>query len=316
MNACDINQMLKNLSVEHKDILPVLVTDMEQKYNININLHDVVGVGSTDPILDKLFMSYQYHNNSFCNYVKKYKRSFSLCIGNKERLCNHCCNNSTPFFGTCYMGVDEFVYPISCDGKLIAIICIGQFCLDREKSKQKLKENAELSGFEYAEASKYFDSIIKNLDIDLTNMSKDIKLFSELIVLTFKNALNNNDYSGNVKFHQTINYHKDNFIINNTVNFINENYNRDLSLRLMASNSFCNHTYLSFLFKEKMKICITDYINNIRIEKSKELLNITSKSITEISSMVGFNDSGYFTRVFKNVTDVTPKEYRERKSQK
>jgi YesN/AraC family two-component response regulator len=107
--------------------------------------------------------------------------------------------------------------------------------------------------------------------------------------------------------------HKNNFIVSTTTYFIRENYEKPLALKLLASNSYCNPTYLSHIFKEKMHISITEYINNIRIQHAKELIDLTSKSITEISIRVGFNDLGYFGRVFKNIIGLSPKEYREKK---
>lgn len=81
---------------------------------------------------------------------------------------------------------------------------------------------------------------------------------------------------------------------------------------MLASNSFCNASYLSCLFKKKTGVNISRYVNQVRVEAAKELLDTTTKCITEICFEVGFNDSNYFAKVFKQITAMTPKEYRNR----
>ena len=55
-----------------------------------------------------------------------------------------------------------------------------------------------------------------------------------------------------------------------------------------------------------------DYLNQIRIAKSKALLKCDGLRITDISIAVGFMDQSYFTKVFKRVTGVTPNKYRDK----
>ena len=54
-----------------------------------------------------------------------------------------------------------------------------------------------------------------------------------------------------------------------------------------------------------------NYLNKIRIEQSKLLLKNTDSSIVEIAMEVGFEDQSYFSKVFKNLTKMTPKQYRQ-----
>jgi AraC-like DNA-binding protein/ligand-binding sensor protein len=307
---------LLKTSFSSEKVLDTFIINLSTRYDVNINLHDVVGVGSISPPLEGVFLRYQYHNNIFCNYIKKNNQCFQLCVENKEKLCAHCRKASIPYYGSCYMGIEEFVYPVVSDGRLIAIICAGQFSDNKELVKGIIRDKAKLYDFDYAYSIEAFDMAVKDIRFDVRELIGDISLLAQLIELTFRDSLRGNSIVRNVDLSQTLNAHQNNFIINNTKKFINENYDKELTLKLLASNSYCNYTYLSYLFKDKMNLGVIDYINNIRIQKSKELLDITSKSITEISLKVGFNDSSYFTRVFKSITGLSPKEYRERSTQK
>ena len=64
-----------------------------------------------------------------------------------------------------------------------------------------------------------------------------------------------------------------------------------------------------------MGIGMVDYVNRIRIEKAKELLRNTGKTIQEISDVIGFVDQKYFSRQFKKETSLSPTEYRMQNSQ-
>lgn len=63
-------------------------------------------------------------------------------------------------------------------------------------------------------------------------------------------------------------------------------------------------------FKNAHKVSVINFIQNTRIERAKEALEMTNMSIEKISDMVGYRDSSYFRRLFKVKTGMTPKQYR------
>lgn len=106
-------------------------------------------------------------------------------------------------------------------------------------------------------------------------------------------------------------------IIYKAMNYIRENYDRDISLDEVASEVGLNPSYFSKLFKEEMNITYTDYLNRVRIESGKRLLN-KDLSLVNIAQTVGFNDQSYFSKVFKKIEGVSPGKWRNgiRKHQK
>ena len=67
---------------------------------------------------------------------------------------------------------------------------------------------------------------------------------------------------------------------------------------------------MSTLFKERTGQKFVDYLNQIRVEKSKELLKNTDKKMYQIAKAVGYDNVKYFFRVFKKYEKITPEEYR------
>lgn len=92
--------------------------------------------------------------------------------------------------------------------------------------------------------------------------------------------------------------------------FIDDNYNKSLSLDIIAKELSISKYYLSHYFKKKTGFTIIEFINNKRILEAQKLLTSSNYSITEVAYQVGFNNSTHFGRVFKELTSIPPSEYR------
>jgi AraC-like DNA-binding protein len=92
--------------------------------------------------------------------------------------------------------------------------------------------------------------------------------------------------------------------------WIRVNYMNDISLEDIAENFSYNKDYLSRFFKEKTGVSILEYINLMRISKSKEILYQSDKTIKEIAYTLGFKDEKYFMKLFKKFEHITPTEFR------
>ena len=104
-------------------------------------------------------------------------------------------------------------------------------------------------------------------------------------------------------------------IIQGMKEYARKNYHLDISIRMLAEKVFfMNAAYLSHLFTEKTGISYSAYIRRLRVEKAREFLGKDTYSITDIASMVGYNDTSQFIRIFKQEIGMTPKKYRCQKT--
>lgn len=87
-------------------------------------------------------------------------------------------------------------------------------------------------------------------------------------------------------------------------------YSEDLNQKSVAQRFFISRSYLSKLFKAKTGRGFNEYLNKIRIEQAKTALKTTALPVTEIAFGCGFNDSNYFSKIFKKVEGVSPLNYR------
>lgn len=91
--------------------------------------------------------------------------------------------------------------------------------------------------------------------------------------------------------------------------YVRENYGEKLTLAAIASKIGISQGYLSSVFKKQTGGNLNDYINQMKIEKAKELLEKHEYMMYEISDMLGFENPYYFSKVFKKLTGITPSKY-------
>lgn len=100
--------------------------------------------------------------------------------------------------------------------------------------------------------------------------------------------------------------------IRSTISYIKRNYANNITLTDVARESEVSSSYLSLIFKQEMGVNFSNYLSEYRIEIAKKLLISTNKKIYEIADEVGFSSPYYFSKVFKEYTGLTCKEYKEK----
>lgn len=100
-------------------------------------------------------------------------------------------------------------------------------------------------------------------------------------------------------------------LIKEALKYIDENYNRNITLEDVANYIHLNPQYLSRYFKKTMNMNFIDYISKLRINSSKKLLSKTDLSINSIALKVGYMDSSYFCKVFKKIEGISPHKFRK-----
>lgn len=98
----------------------------------------------------------------------------------------------------------------------------------------------------------------------------------------------------------------------NIVGYIEKNYmNCDLSLPTLSLAFNLSPTHIGRVFKKEKGVSLMDYVNSLRIERSKELLHRSDSKIYEVGEAVGFQTNHYFIKLFKEKIGVTPGEYKK-----
>ncbi len=103
----------------------------------------------------------------------------------------------------------------------------------------------------------------------------------------------------------------DNVIILKVINFIRDNYHKDITLSEAAELVGVTPEYLSKLFNQKINVNFVVFIRNLRISIAKRMILSGKYRIQEVAEQVGFKDPKYFNKVFKSVCGISPSEYKK-----
>lgn len=185
-----------------------------------------------------------------------------------------------------FCALHKFPFKEACNiGYLIANMCVRQL-------------------WSYGFIQEYILSSQENFynRIDRCQTVEELKAsLSQSIRSTIQNLLGKKEDQGN--------------IVSKIENYINDHFNQELSLEGIASVFHVSSGHLSRIFKARKNINLSNYIQMVRIEKSKALIVSSNLRTYEIAEMVGINDPVYFSKLFKKYTSCRVREYRARHAQ-
>ena len=100
-------------------------------------------------------------------------------------------------------------------------------------------------------------------------------------------------------------------IINKAVHHMRRNCTNKLVLEDVAKVVFISPNHFSKIFNQETGQSFNEYLNRLRIEKSKQLLLQSNLLLVDVANLSGFEDQSYFTKVFKKITGISPNKYRK-----
>lgn len=95
-----------------------------------------------------------------------------------------------------------------------------------------------------------------------------------------------------------------------TMNYIEQNYQMNITINDICSKLGITRSYLTKLFKNVLHTSPYDYLLNVRIDKAISLLKYTTLPIKEVAALVGYQDPLVFSKTFKKKTGISPISYR------
>lgn len=146
----------------------------------------------------------------------------------------------------------------------------------------------------------YFSIMERSGDFDFLDAEKVI----QFVTVKMEAALNL--YQRDQKVHYSRS-------IQDAINCIQNNYGEEaMGVSMIAKCVNLTPSWLSTKFKEEVGMGISEYLNSVRIQHARELLQSGDCMIYEVSERTGFASSQYFSKIFKQLTGMTPNEYRRK----
>jgi two-component system response regulator YesN len=188
-----------------------------------------------------------------------------------------------------------------------------------------VKKGKSGEGFSVGEA----DRTIKETVILLNDIALELKVDSERLPMNGDHALRGMgisiDYATFEQFEavlsRILDFYNDEirrslavnrpFEVGDIKDYIDKYYFEDIKISVFADKYFLSREYLMKLFKLQFGFGIHEYVQKVRMDKAKELLDDPSLKIQDISEMLGYKDKNYFSKAFRNYYAVSPSEYRD-----
>lgn len=98
-------------------------------------------------------------------------------------------------------------------------------------------------------------------------------------------------------------------LIKKAIQYIHQNFKQDVRLKDVAETVQVSPQYFSKMFKDEVGVNFIEYLTQLRMNKAKEMLTFSNKTIKEICFEIGYNDPNYFSRLFKKHVGVSPTEF-------
>lgn len=219
-----------------------------------------------------------------------------------------------PYVYICHMGLVDFAVPIFSNGQYLGSIMCGQIQLDAPYSQLGLEKICNNPNSDQL-IEKYKELYKKIPLMSLERVKAITKVLAWVCTKIVEFSILQGSDPLNIEVAPTearpsYKKNKNKLIISPALDYISDTYNKKVSLNYVANLCDISSSHFSKLFKKTMEVNLVDYVNILRINKAKELLATTSKNINEIAYAVGFEDCGYFIKVFKKITTATPNKYR------
>ena len=241
----------------------------------------------------------EIRNNSgehFCLYVQEKDGMQLRCSRDSLYYKKQAKQERRTIVYTCHAGLCETVTPIILDNVIVGYIMLGKF-IDEDRyysTMEKVKQAAKKYHFDEEKLLSLYEKLpvisSKHLHSSINILQLCITQILEKHFIQIKNLA----------------------LIEQIHSYILENLSTAISVNQICNKFFVNRQKLNTLFKKHFNDSVKHFILIQKLEKAKNLLVNSDKSIEEISYEIGFSDYNYFIRIFRSTIGVPPLQYRKK----
>lgn len=283
---------------------------LKTNFDASICIKDFSGFIPLDKELHRVLEPYLIHCHSFCLYVKKERECYFECLAMIPKMLKKSIELRDRFYGTCHAGLSEFVIPIINQNNVIGAITFGSFIDENSNIESRLNK--------LSQKHPSLSNDILHLKLSETTQCKiknpeDVLLVLEIIAQFLAHSYDKFDVTNNqVLISKGEVKSEIDDVVDFCIQYIKDHLTEKIKIEDISEK--CNYcvSYISRSFNKRIGMNINTYINKMRVEVSKNYLLTSNKSIADIAETVGFSDVSYYSKVFSNLLDLSPAEFRRR----
>lgn len=241
------------------------------------------------------------HYNPLCRMIIGTKCGAAACHKDDMKIMQESRLTGKNIIYECHAGLIDIAVPLFVSKKFLGMLTCGQILKKRptEKSFRELKEKLGDLSFDEAKLREYYFKTVVMSAKQIEAMAELISLIGNYIVESENKLL----------FLESVN--EKNKILA-ARKYIEQNYQRDITISEIAEAVYLSESYFSHQFKKEVGVSAVQYLNCYRIEKAKELLRTPTLNITEIANLTGFQSLPHFNRIFRKFEKTAPRDFRKK----
>lgn len=264
-------------------------------YNILKQFYEISGfrVSIHDAEFNEIH-AYPASLSAYCKTLQSNSAVLKECKKNDAEAFCRARDTGEAFVYKCSRGLYEAVAPIYHYGVLSGYLMIGQVC-DESASARQYIYNSAIKVLNNKEKAANLASTVRSIpQNNITSYLGIMTVIAEYITET------NRLYLRNKSIPQLI------------AEYIDKNYSSEITLSLLAQKFGCCNSTLTKSFRKEYGKTVITYLTDVRLEHAKKMMLGSEKTIKEIASECGFSDQNYFSRVFAEKNNCSPRDYRNR----
>jgi AraC-like DNA-binding protein len=237
--------------------------------------------------------------NGFCALMSQANHTCAACLRLQQRVCDGV--NGVPCTLRCAFGLNESAVGVKIGKEIIAYLQTGQVFFTPPKPQQTESALNQIEAWglnvDRQEAARHYNETPVVQPDEYQATIRLLQFFADQLgALANQILLKQNDAEPAQ--------------IKRARQFIEANFQEDLSLAIVARQANMSSFYFCKKFKQVTGVNFNRFVSGVRVEKAKNLLLNPNYRVSEIAFDVGFQSLTHFNRVFKNVAGQSPTEYR------
>jgi AraC-like DNA-binding protein len=260
----------------------------------------------------QLDWGHQTHVCEFCIFAKRHPRGDLDCVLNKLVVNRLVIRRKVGLEGHCHLGLFDMAEPLVYEGRVLGVFFYGSVRVRGRDALAKGKIRAyckrrKLSPDPYIEEFATVpvieeDSIPRHREA----LRTVVRLAQYLCEASGVRAEGYKTRELKYPYHdpQTLPY-----VVKETMKFVTSRIEDPFNVKDIAAHLKCHPDFLSRTFKQHTGVDLSHYIQQIRIDRAKRLLENSKIDIGTAGDMSGFSDRVHFSKVFRRVTGTTPSQY-------
>lgn len=288
-----------------------------------------------DPRLEKSIVAFSeltsipvtfYSHSGAVMWTHNQNRKLCLCnpaYGDSDSRCRKVLRNamktahglSEVYIFTCASGLVNLAYTLTNRNLVIGHYIAGPFVMgaSREKAMGHLYRKIPFYDMDIPRVMSITDSMRIYTPAEANHlMTLFADIFNAQVAEEFLEEINQETSisQNESEFDVSTVYSGASGTVREALSYIHENSSLGITLTRVSEAAHVNSSYLSTLFKKEMGINLSGYVQNLRLENARDMLDKTDMSITEIAISCGFDSASYFTKLFREKYNKTPRQYR------